>query len=785
MYKYEWDPETGGFLLTTENMPFSKEPRPVYYRELDILGFDQFWDYPKDDSAPIMWAEMNNYIYRGNLVARIEGGSLYTKPSLIILERPEPEGCQLQLVNIAEMCRKNADMMQTVTQITIKRIYNAYRRYRKKTDVFYVAFSGGKDSVVALDLVQRALPHNQFIVVFGNTGMEFPTTLALTEEIKAFCESFIEKEIIQFYEATAPFSAEKSWYIFGPPARYKRWCCTIHKTAPVLNLLRQELEKNVLCTVMITGVRRDESPNRASYDEISLGKKLAGQYSFHPILEWNSAEIYLYIYSNSLPLNQAYKLGFNRVGCIMCPNSSKKHEYIKRCWFSDRVDKFCDIIAGTSKKDLSGGNRALFLETGGWKTRLSGRELNLSKSEQVEVEETDYLLRFTVLNLKDDWKEWYKTIGEMNDDDPYYKLEYNGVWRKCVLTRDENRTVFEIENPIRSQNSIDFFSLFKSVLIKSQYCIRCLACEAECAYKCVSVKNGPRISDKCVKCHSCLKIESGCLYYDSIKGSKDMKSLKGVNRYLSVGVDADWIRQYYADSSFEPGNRKTDVMFGFMGDAGMVSKRKLTAFGKFIGEQDLNNITPWALILCNLVYTPAFRWYMGNIPFYESYPEERLEIDMAETTKKARGEFWNGFKTIFDTNKLFQSIGFGIPDITVKTLKNGSQQKKMHSIRRVPWDNPIPEVILYSLYKFAEACGTEEDPRSHYQFSLSTLLDDTIERDGVSPTRIFGLDREIMTRILNALSINYPAFINAAFTLGLETITLRDDKTSADVLALF
>ena len=44
MYKYEWDPETGGFLLTTEQMPFSREPRPVYYRELDILGFDQFWD---------------------------------------------------------------------------------------------------------------------------------------------------------------------------------------------------------------------------------------------------------------------------------------------------------------------------------------------------------------------------------------------------------------------------------------------------------------------------------------------------------------------------------------------------------------------------------------------------------------------------------------------------------------------------------------------------------------------------------------------------------------------
>ena len=42
--------------------------------------------------------------------------------------------------------------------------------------MFYVAFSGGKDSVVTLDLVQRALPHNSFKVLFGDTGMEFPDT---------------------------------------------------------------------------------------------------------------------------------------------------------------------------------------------------------------------------------------------------------------------------------------------------------------------------------------------------------------------------------------------------------------------------------------------------------------------------------------------------------------------------------------------------------------------------------------------------------------------------------
>ena len=38
-------------------------------------------------------------------------------------------------------------------------IYNTYIEHKNRVDVFYVAFSGGKDSVVALDLVQRAAKH--------------------------------------------------------------------------------------------------------------------------------------------------------------------------------------------------------------------------------------------------------------------------------------------------------------------------------------------------------------------------------------------------------------------------------------------------------------------------------------------------------------------------------------------------------------------------------------------------------------------------------------------------
>ena len=150
-----------------------------------------------------------------------------------------------------------------------------------------------------------------------------------------------------------------------------------------------------------------------------------------------------------------------------------------------------------------------------------------------------------------------------------------------------------------------------------------------------------------------------------------------------------------------------------------------------------------------------------------------------DVTKKARGEFWNGFKVILDSNEMFQRIGIGCPNIEKKETKNGDIKKKMLSLTRMPWNDPIPEVILYSLYKFAEACG------DYYQFTLTRLLDHDIDSDGVSPTQIFGLDRETMEKLLNGLSINYPEFIQVSFTLDLDNITLRNDKTSEDVLNLF
>ena len=71
------------------------------------------------------------------------------------------------------------------------------------------------------------------------------------------------------------------------------------------------------------------------------------------------------------------------------------------------------------------------------------------------------------------------------------------------------------------------------------------------------------------------------------------------------------------------------------------------------------------------------------------------------------------------------------------------------------------------------------------EFHLSYLFDEELERDAVSPVRMFGItDQEEWKSILLGLSARYPDFINATFTNDLKTISLKD-KTSIDVLELF
>jgi phosphoadenosine phosphosulfate reductase len=251
LYSYTYDENTGGILLNSSPTGFSKEPRPVYATELDVLGFDKYWKYDKQMDYPYMWAESNQYYYRGNLVAKLKGGNIYTAPEIIILNDendipilPEPEGTSLRPVDISAMVEANREMIEIIEQTTVKKIvavFNKYfKRLKKHYSIFHIAFSGGKDSCVLLDLVKKALPKGRFVVVFGDTGMEFPDTYDVIEKTHQMC---IEEDI-PFYVAKSHLEPKQSWELFGPPSCVLRWCCSVHKSAPQTILLRKITEIN-------------------------------------------------------------------------------------------------------------------------------------------------------------------------------------------------------------------------------------------------------------------------------------------------------------------------------------------------------------------------------------------------------------------------------------------------------------------------------------------------------------------------------------------------------------
>lgn len=805
MYAYEWDSSTGGYILTPMPLAFSKEPRPVYYKELDILGFDKYWDYDKNDSFPYMWAEANNYYYRGRLVAKTKGGSLYTPPELVLIEDPEPEGYPLRFVDIPAMVDKNRQLMEQLVQETIKKIYNTFIEYQDKVDVFYVAFSGGKDSVVALDLVQRALPHNCFKVLFGDTGMEFPDTYETVEKIKQICA----EEKIEFLQAKSKLKPENTWQIFGPPAVTIRWCCSVHKTTPQIMQLREVLQKPDFTGMAFTGVRGDESLSRSEYDAISYGGKHSGQYSCHPILEWNTAELFLYIYENGLTFNNAYKKGNTRAGCLVCPMSQGKHDYMKYKNYPDDTDLFINKIITTSGKNFSKENYDRFVEQGYWRTRKSGRELSFGHDKHVfEIVKGQNVI--TVQKKNEYWKEWAKTIGQVTSlGDGEFSIAYEGKsYAIRTISTQEGGEQFTFPNIENSKSDIKFLSLFKSVIIKSVYCVNCGYCAAECKSGCIDMANGVHISNQCKHCFNCHDIYSHCLRYNSIKNRIGAKVMTGLDRYYSFGIKENWLRVYFdyegtssfwkSDGDGEVPNKKKDAFLNFVKDAGLVDedkslkgkeykyiKYKPNKFAEKMFSLGVDDESMWAYLMCNLVYaedSEEFRWFIKNIPFSETSTPESIKLRLDEVMENDKSGL--GKRNICDALKSFliktpfgKQLGLGsVIDYEEKVSSNGRETITLNYFVRGSWKNPDEKVILYALYKFAEACG------NYRQFTLTRLLDTSVESAGISPTQIFGLNRETMEKILNGLTFNYPDLIEARFTLGLDNITLKSDKTANEIL---
>lgn len=758
MFDYSYDPETGGLLFNDSTPQNSKEPRPVYANELTMLHMNEFWLYEEQNDLPYFWAEAANYFYRGTLIAKAKGGSLCEAPVIEPVLREDengkkapalPFGSVLHSVDIETMVQKNHDLMAIIEQSTLKKIYDYYKRYKKKLDCFHVAFSGGKDSMVLLELVKKALPKDAFIVVFGDTKMEFPDTYDLVDIVEAQCK----KDGIAFYRAASHLDPPDSWRMFGPPSRVLRWCCTVHKAAPQTLKIREVLNKNDYVGADFVGVRAAESLRRSEYEFESYGKKQKGQHSQNPILDWTSAEVWMYIYSKKLPINDTYKKGNSRAGCLFCPMGGGKADSIRRKSYSQEIEIFMDIIKSTINDD----NMDTYISNGGWAGRKNGRDI-INNPMRYHEEIREGRLFINVTNPSSDWKEWIKTLGDL-------PFEYNF---------QENADGYTVSLPAKYNKTTEG-KYFKQVFHKAAYCVGCKVCEANCRYGCLKFENGLHITD-CKHCLQCHNIDDGCLAYHSLQQPKNGGHvMKSINTFADHAPKPNWVDDFFAKGTDffahnTLGPMQISMFKRFLSDAQLATKNQVTPFFEFVMKIGVNTDTSWGLIYIQLAYAnPQIRWYIDNMPMDTPCSRTSLEDSLMaeEVSSKDAKSIVKSFKRLCNI-PLGTVMRFG--------LTSGNP---VDSLTRTKCRMTDDRVLLYALYRYAEAC------KSYYEFSLFRLMDTTIESAGISPVKLFGYTIDEMQAMLSGLSSKYPELINATFTHGLDKISLREGKTAEDVFKLF
>lgn len=192
---------------------------------------------------------------------------------------------------------------------------------------YYLAFSGGKDSVVIKALADMA--GVKYDAHYNVTSVDPPE---LVQFIKTYHSDVnFEK---QYYKDGTPITM---WNLIPrqgmPPTQIARYCCKYLKEGSGHNRF------------VITGVRQAESTKRRSRGGVEIqGKTRAESQSFdpdnpgqalthlcvakrkkilNPIIDWTTDDVWEFIKMHNIPYCKLYDEGFHRLGCIGCLYGNK------------------------------------------------------------------------------------------------------------------------------------------------------------------------------------------------------------------------------------------------------------------------------------------------------------------------------------------------------------------------------------------------------------------------------------------------------------------------------
>lgn len=309
----------GAYLAVNEGLVDVVKAQPPFYtdRELESLI--------STSSRQVVVVDGKNNI-RG--IASFEDNKLVI--TKVFHDRAYPIETSGRNASIEDVLKNNEEGLNQLEEKSIKYLERLAKRYSGLKAV--VSYSGGKDSLVALDLTHRAL--GDIEVIFNDTGLEMPETLRNVEEVSRYYG----------YTLNVASAGDIFWRaveIFGPPGKDYRWCCKITKLVPIAKLTRAKWPSGAL---NIVGQRAYESLDRAKSPLVWRNKWIPHMISTTPIQYWSQLSTWLYIFKYKLPYNKLYEEGFDRLGCYLCPSCAlAEYNEVKRI-YPELWSKWVDVL---------------------------------------------------------------------------------------------------------------------------------------------------------------------------------------------------------------------------------------------------------------------------------------------------------------------------------------------------------------------------------------------------------------------------------------------------------
>ena len=499
----------------------SSDLRPVFSEERLLVEI--LFDFPLKFINSSVWAFNNRYFIDGKVKVLPTKKFLESDVSKIIesLEKYKPQNNYDSFnLNIKKFVNANMDRLNYIKSEAYDFIRETAGKYPPENTV--ISFSGGKDSTVVADLVVRALQNPSLVHIFGNTTLEFP----LTYEYEKRFRKNNPKAILKIAK-----NKEQDFYKvcedIGPPARMMRWCCSMFKTGPITRVLNNLYRDKQILTFY--GIRKYESISRSKYDRVSSNNesvKIQKQTVAAPIFEWKDIDVWLYMLAENVDFNDAYRLGYDRVGCWCCPNNNTRAQFLAQIYMPEQYEKWHTFLVDFARK-IGKPDPEVYVDTGKWKARQGGN--GVAAAEDIKI-------KFTNCTAEDHAK-----IYQLNKpiDDSFYSL-FNPfgivskeLGRKLigeVIVMDIKHNVPIISLQPFKQEGYDYAIKVKTMNVanhediqrmagyqirKYNACRKCLKCESLCKFGAISIFGDTYKIDgnKCKRCKKCVTakyLDGGC-----------------------------------------------------------------------------------------------------------------------------------------------------------------------------------------------------------------------------------------------------------------------------------